>query len=301
MRRSLRNHLAALLATAGVAACAREDVPDAYGNFEATEVVVSAQASGQLLAFGAREGDVLAAGAVVGQVDTAQVALEREQLAAQREAAGSRTSEVARQVEVLRVQRDIARRALERTRRLHAAQAATAHQLDQAERDYRVLEAQIAAAEAQRRTVGQDASAAAARLAQIRDRLARTRIVNPRRGTVIATYARAGEVVQAGQPLYRIADLDTLELRAWVDESQLASVPLGGTVSVRIDDGDSLRTLPGVVTWVSPKAEFTPTPVQTRDERADLVYAIKVRVANRGGILKIGMPADVSFPGGDAR
>jgi HlyD family secretion protein len=194
------------------------------------------------------------------------------------------------------VQRDVARRAYERTRRLAAERAATAQQLDQAEREYRVLLAQIDAARAQQTGVALDAASSEARVAQLRDQLAKSRVTNPQAGTVLVTYARVGEMVQPGQPLYKIADLDTLVLRAYVSESQLASLRLGRGVQVRVDGGNGrLVSLPGAVSWVSSSAEFTPTPVQTRDERADLVYAVKVRVPNRGGVLKIGMPADLSL------
>jgi HlyD family secretion protein len=295
---------AALALAALLAACRGDPAPDAYGTFEATEVVVSAQTGGQIERFVPTEGMRLARGAVAALVDTVPLALERAQLTAQREAVGARDAEAAEQLRVLAVQRDIARRAYDRTRRLHAEQAATAQQLDQAERDYRVLEAQIAAARAQRRSVGLDAASTEARVAQVRDRLARSAVTNPQAGTVLTTFVRAGEVVQAGQPLYKIADLDTLVLRAYVTQPQLSALRLGQAVSVRVDRGDGLLALPGTVTWVSSKAEFTPTPVQTRDERADLVYAVKVRVPNRDGALKIGMPGDVAFapaPAGGGR
>ena len=293
----MRPHMVGTTLLAALAtACSREPEPDAYGNFEATEVVVSAQTGGQLTRFVPVEGTRLARGAVVAVVDTTPLALERAQISAQRDAVGARAAEVAVQLDVLEVQREFARRAYERTRRLHAEQAATAQQLDQAERDYRVLGAQIDAARAQRRSVALETASSEARVAQVRDRIARSTVVNPQPGTVLVTYAREGEVVQAGQPLYRIADLDTLELRVYVDESQLASVRLGEPVQVRVDDGrGARRTVTGAVAWVSPKAEFTPTPVQTRDERADLVYAVKVRVPNADGALKIGMPADVAL------
>ncbi|HEU4565896.1 MAG TPA: HlyD family efflux transporter periplasmic adaptor subunit [Gemmatimonadaceae bacterium] len=284
---------AALLA---VAACRREPEPDAYGNFEATEVVVSAQTSGQIERFTPAEGVRLGRGDTVALIDTTQLALELRQLVAQRGAAGARGAEVAEQLRALEAQHEIARRVYERTRRLHAGQAATEQQLDQAERDYRTLGAQMDAARAQRRSVGLETASTDARVAQLRDRLAKSRVANPQPGTVLATYAEAGEVVQPGQPLYKIASLDTLVLRAYVTGSQLASVRLGQRVQVRVDRGEGkLATLPGVVTWVSPKAEFTPTPVQTRDERADLVYAVKIDVPNPDGALKIGMPGDVTF------
>ena len=278
------------------AACNRDEEPDAYGTFEANEVVVSAQTTGQLLTFTPVEGAQIARGAIIAIVDTAQLSLERQQLIAQRQATGSRGNEISRQISVLEVQRTIARRTYERTRRLFEENAATAQQLDQAERDYRVLGAQIEAARAQQQSVARDVTSGEARVAQIQERLGRSRIVNPEPGTVLATFTRAGEVVQPGQPLYRIANLDTLTLRAYVSESQLHSLRIGGTVQVNVDsrDGETVQ-LPGTISWISAKAEFTPTPVQTRDERADLVYAIKVRVPNSRGLVKIGMPGDVTL------
>ncbi len=279
-----------------LAACNRAPEPDAYGNFEAIEVVVSAQTSGQIQRFDPVEGMRLERGAVVALIDTTQLALERAQLVAQRAAVSARRAEVGEQLGVLRVQRDIAKRAYERAQRLHAQQAATTQQLDQTERDYRTLVAQIDALEAQRRSVTLDVASNQARVEQIADRLAKSSVVNPRTGSVLAVYARAGEVVQPGQPLYKIADLDTLDLRAYVTGDQLAAVRLGAPATVRVDRGDGeLASASGIVTWISSSAEFTPTPVQTRDERADLVYAVKIRVANPGGALKIGMPADVTF------
>ena len=298
-RSAARAVSAAAVALVTLAACEREPEPDAYGNFEATEVVVSAQTSGQIQEFTPVEGMRLERGSVVALIDTTQLALEREQLVAQRSATGARRTEVSEQLEVLEVQRDIARRAYERTQRLHAEQAATAQALDQAEREYRVLVAQIDAMRAQRQSVGLDVASNEARVAQIRERIAKSRVANPQAGTVLTTYARAGEVVQPGQPLYKIADLDTLVLRAYVTGGQLAAVKLGQQVQVRVDNGgDALRTIPGTVTWVSPTAEFTPTPVQTRDDRADLVYAVKIRVPNTDGALKIGMPGDVTLGAG---
>lgn len=292
-----RRAMRAVFATAAclVAACNGDDEPDAYGNFEATEVVVAAQTSGQIQRFTPVEGMHLERGAVVAVVDTTQLALEREQLVAQRRATSARGTEVGEQLEVLEVQRDIARRAYGRTRRLHAEQAATAQQLDQAERDYRTLGAQMEALRAQRRSVGLDVTSSEARVAQIGERIAKSSVVNPQAGTVLTTYAREGEVVQPGQPLYKIADLDTLVLRAFVTGAQLSAIRLGQSVQVRVDGDDGLATIPGTITWISSSAEFTPTPVQTRDERADLVYAVKVRVPNRDGRLKIGMPGDVTI------
>jgi HlyD family secretion protein len=280
-----------------LAACNRERQPDAYGNIEATEVVVGSQASGQLAAFSPVEGQVIGSGTVTAVVDTTALALQLQQAVAQRATGVSRVGEVEKQIGVLDTQRAIALRAYERTRRLFDQQAATAQQLDQAERDYKTLIAQIEAARAQEKTATQDIASTDARVAQIRDQIGKARVINPVAGTVLATYVKAGEVVQPGQPLYRIANLDTLELRAYFGEAQLSQVKLGQVVRVSVDAGNGSRqVIPGTVSWVSSQAEFTPTPIQTRDERSNLVYAVKVRVANRGGVLKIGMPADIELP-----
>jgi membrane fusion protein YbhG len=277
-------------------ACGKDEQPDAYGNIEATEVVVGAQASGQLESFTPAEGARIGVGAVTAVVDTTALALQLQQVAAQRATSASRVGEVVKQIGVLDAQRTIAARSYARERRLFDQQAATAQQLDQAERDYKTLIAQIEAARAQQHTATQDIASSQARVAQIQDQIRKARVVNPVAGTVLATYVRAGEVVQTGQPLYKIANLDTLELRAYVTETQVAQVKLGQSVRVAIDTGSKRQSLPGVVSWVSSQAEFTPTPIQTRDERTNLVYAIKVRVPNRNGALKIGMPADVVLP-----
>lgn len=286
-----------VLAALPLAGCNRADEPDAYGNFEATEVIVSAETSGQLLWFTPDNGQKLDSGSMVGLIDTTQLALERDQVISERGAGTSRATEVSHQLDVLEAEREIAQRGYERTRRLHSEQAATAQALDQAEREYRVLGAQIEATRAQRRTVEHDITTTGARLAQIEDRLKKSRITNPQTGTVLTSYAEPGEFVQQGQPLYKIANLDSMELRAYVTEPQLSLVRIGQPAEVSIDvSGQDRKTLTGIVTWISAEAEFTPTPVQTREERADLVYALKIRVPNSNGAVKIGMPADVRFP-----
>ncbi|HLV25906.1 MAG TPA: HlyD family efflux transporter periplasmic adaptor subunit [Gemmatimonadales bacterium] len=279
-----------------ILACSDDSEPDAYGNFEAVEVVVSAQTTGQVERFVPEEGMYLEELAHVAVIDTAQLVLERNQLAAQRAATGAREREVREQLQVLDVQREVALRVLERTRRLHDRKAATTQQLDQAEREYRVLVAQMDAVRAQKASVRMDVTSGDARVRQLEDRLERSRVTNPVAGTVLATYTRQGEMVQAGQPLYKVASLDTLELRVYVTGVQLEELRLGQQVAVNITGADAgLREYPGTVSWIASSAEFTPTPVQTRDERADLVYAVKIRVPNESGALKIGMPADVSW------
>ena len=328
----------ALSTALALAGCAKKAEPDAYGNVEATEVVVGAEATGRLLTYTVTDGSAVQAGAVVGTIDAAQLGFERDQLTAQQAATRSRADEVRQQMSALesqrgiavaqrdsaRAQRDalatqleIARRAHQRTRRLFDQQAATAQQLDQAERDERVLvnqmaaqdeqikaqERQIAAqtdlvngARAQEKTIAAQVAGAGAQVSQAGERLRKTEVRNPIDGTVLTSYVKAGEVVQAGQPLYRVANLTSMEVRAYVTEPQLSTIRLGQEAQVSIDSGSGPRqTVSGSISWISSRAEFTPTPIQTREERADMVYAIKIRVANANGVLKIGMPVDVQF------
>lgn len=285
-----------VLALALGAGCNRGEQPDAYGNFETTEVVVSAETSGQLQWFTPDDGERLDSGALVGVVDTVQLALQRDQMVAQRGASGSRAAEAGKNIAVLEAQHEIAQRGYDRTQRLHQQQAATAQQLDQAERDFRVLGDQIQAAQAQQSAARHDVASTAAQIAQIEDRIRRSQISNPRAGTVLTKYVEPGEFVQQGQPLYKLAIVDSMELRAYVTEPQLAQIKIGQAAEVTIDAAHKQRTTrTGKVTWISSEAEFTPTPVQTREERADLVYAVKIVVPNHDGLFKIGMPADVRF------
>jgi HlyD family secretion protein len=329
---------AALMTLPLVAGCARKAEPDAYGNVEATEVVVGAEATGRLLTYTVADGSAVQAGAVVGTIDAAQLGFERDQLTAQQAATRSRADEVRQQMSALesqrgiavaqrdsaRAQRDalatqleIAKRAHQRTRRLFEQQAATAQQLDQAERDERVLVNQIAAqdeqikaqeqqivaqtdlvngARAQEKTIAAQVAGAGAQVSQAGERIRKTEVRNPIDGTVLTSYVKAGEVVQAGQPLYRIANLTSMEVRAYVTEPQLSTIRLGQEAQVSIDSGSGPRqTVSGSISWISSRAEFTPTPIQTREERVDMVYAIKIRIANTNGVLKIGMPVDVQF------
>jgi HlyD family secretion protein len=288
-----RPAVVALLLVLTVGAC-RDAPPDAYGRFESTEVTVAAEASGRLLSLTVEEGARVAAGAVVGLVDTASLAYQRAEVAARREASRSRAREVDATLAALASQRTIAERERSRVARLVEANAATAQQDDRARRDADVLRDQEAGARAARETVEQDARALAAQLAVLDDRLRRSRITSPVAGTVLTRFAEAGEFVQPGTPLFKVAALDTLVLRAYISEAQLGQVALGQSVTVRVDAGkDSLRTLAGRVIWVAGSAEFTPTPIQTRDERVTQVYAVKIQVANADGRLRIGMPADV--------
>ena len=281
-----------------LAGCGSEG-PDAWGSFEAEEVTVSAEVGGPLLQFEAVEGARLPRGAVVGVVDTTQAVLQLVELEAQRAAAQSQTGSASANTGALTAELQLATTELARTERLFAAEAATRQQLDQARGRVAVLREQLDGARAQTTGTRDQTASLDARVAQIRDRIARSRIQNPIAGSVLTSYVRAGEQVQPGQPLYRIADLDSLTLRAYVSGDQLAQVRLGSAATVQFDAGEGeLGTRAGVIRWISPEAEFTPTPIQTRDERAELVYAVEVRVANADGVLKIGMPGELVLEDG---
>ncbi len=288
-----------VLAALVLAACGGEQ-PDAYGNFEATEVTVAAEVGGRLLAFTIEEGDRVARDSVVGLVDTVPLVLERQGLVARRAAAAARTREAGSNIGALEVQRTIADRELARTERLLRQSAATAQQGDQAEQGARVVREQLAGAHAAQSSARQEVAALEAQVASIDDKLARSRIRSPLGGTVLARYVEAGEFVQAGQPLFKLAALDSLTFRAYVSNAQLTQLKLGQEVTVGVDRADSIATMPGRVTWIASGAEFTPTPIQTRDERADQVYAVKITVANPDGRLRIGMPGERTIPQGRA-
>ena len=290
--------LPALLACAGwLTGCGNgEPTSDAYGNFEATETLVSSEATGRLLAFDVEEGQVLDAGAVVGLVDTTQLALQRAQLRASREAVRAKRQSVRAQIAVLEAQKRVALTEKARIEKLLENDAAPRKQWDDILGQIDVLDRQIASVRTQTAAIEAEIAALDAQIDQVEDRLARSRIVNPVAGTVLVTFAEPHELTAAGKPLYKIADLDVMDLRAYVSGAQLPHLRLGQRVTVLIDENRTdLRALEGEVTWIASEAEFTPKLIQTKEERVNLVYAFKVRVANPDGVLKIGMPGEVRF------
>ncbi|MEF8817627.1 MAG: HlyD family efflux transporter periplasmic adaptor subunit [Salinibacter sp.] len=309
--------LASLFAFASIlAGCNGEDEADAHGTFEADEVTVSSEAEGQLVRFSVEEGDRLAASplgekrpgrrvpegeaetgrAIVGLVDTTQLALQRRELRARRQSIRSKIASVAAEVEVLAEQLRAARRELERVRTLREGDAAPQRQVDQAEDEVRVLERRTEATRTQKASLADEIDAVNEQIVQVNERIRKSWVANPVAGTVLTAYAEKGEVVRPGEPLYTVAALDTLTLRAYVSGGQLSNVNIGQRARVFIDDGpDQRQSLVGRVTWVADESEFTPTPIQTKEERVDFVYAIELRVPNPEGSAKIGMPADVTF------
>lgn len=272
---------------------------DASGTFEATEIIVSAEATGRLEWFSVREGDKLAAGQESGLVDTMQLHLNRRQLAAGLRAAESRTLDISRQIAATQEQIATQRRERERTQRLITAGAANTKLLDDIDSGITILEKQLAAQreslQSNNSAVSGEAQGVLAQIAAVEDRIARSRIVSPIEGTVLVKYAEQGEFVTTGMPLFKIADTGPMVLRAYVTAAQLSQLQTGGQATVYVDFGDGgSREYTGRVSWISDRAEFTPKTIQTKDERANLVYAVKVDVPN-DGYIKIGMYGDVNF------
>jgi len=274
--------------------CGRDSgVHDASGTFEATEIVVSSEVSGKIIELNVNEGDTVAGGAVVGQIDTIQLFLRKKQLLATVRALEARRPEVRKQIAAIEEQITTQTREKERVERLIKADAATRKQLDDITSSISILEKQL---EAQRSTfkntsggITEDASVLMIQVEQINDQLQRSRITSPIKGTVLVKYAEAGEVTGTGKPLFKVADINNMQLKAYMTSDLLTTTRLNQSVKVFADFGEEdEREYEGKIIWISDKAEFTPKTIQTKDERANLVYAVKISVKN-DGYLKIGM------------
>ena len=268
---------------------------DAFGNFEATETIISSQANGQLIKFDVDEGDVLSSGQLIGIVDTIQLNLKLQQLLAQKNVVESKNANVLSQINVLRSQRDNILREKIRFEKLFQDKAATQKQVDDLKGQLDVAENQIKNAETNFAPLLAEIQTINVQMAQTEDQISKCNIIAPISGTVVSKYAEQGEITAFAKPLFKMADLNKMLLRAYMDASSYSKVKTGSTVTVRIDDEKGgLKNLQGKVTWVSSEAEFTPKLIQTKNERANLVYAFKVEVTNDGTI-KSGMPGEVKF------
>lgn len=286
---------------------------DASGTFEANEVIVSAETAGKILDFAADEGTKLEKNQVAVVIDPTNLQLQSKQVEASINALGEKTSDLTPYIRTLEQQIEIQKTQVsslerERTRfaNLLKEDAATGKQLDDIETQLKVakeqlglsqrqLDQQKAAISTQNRSVLSEQTPLSKRKAQIDDQLSRTKVMNPVAGTVLTSYAEAGEITAPGKALYKIADLSIMDLRAYISGDQFSQVKIGQTVKVFIDNGkDDYKEMQGTVTWISDKAEFTPKTIQTKDERAHLVYATKIRVKNDGSV-KVGMYGEVKF------
>ncbi|MDP1725928.1 MAG: efflux RND transporter periplasmic adaptor subunit [Bacteroidota bacterium] len=272
---------------------------DASGTFEAVETIVSSEATGILKQFNISEGNVLKAGETIGIIDSTQLYLKKKQLIAQIKTTLSQKPDIDKQLAIMKTQLKALETEQKRVSNLLKADAATQKQMDDINAQVDLIKKQM---EAHQSTLGistesinQQTLPLYVQIEQINDQLAKCIVRNPLNGTVLTKYAEANEMAISGKPLYKIADLSSITLRAYISGAQLASIKLNQQVSVLIDEPDgTFKEYKGIVEWISNKAEFTPKTIQTKDERANLVYAIKIRVKN-DGFLKIGMYADVKF------
>lgn len=308
----MKNYVIPACLIAVITGCGQSNsLSDATGTFEADEVIVSSEIPGKILAFQITEGMQIPKDSVIGLVDAQGLSLQKEQVEASIQALNEKTLDVSPQVKLLEDQLGVQQSrmaTLEREKRrfenLVKADAATQKQVDDIvaqidalQREMIVTRQQIAVQKStvstQNRSVLSESAPLQKRIAQLDDQLNRSKIVNPVSGTVLAKYAEAGEITSAGKALYKIADLSSIYLRAYVTGVQLPQIKLGQSVKVLIDSGEKkYREYAGTITWISDKAEFTPKTIQTKEERANLVYAIKIKVKN-DGLLKIGMYGEV--------
>ncbi len=280
-----------------LAACSEKQSFDAQGTFEATEVIVSAEATGRIVYFDIEEGAEVKSGAQIGAIDSVQLYLQRKQLLAQQAALLSTRPDAGKQVVSLREQIAKQKTEFKRVENMLRDGAATTKQRDDIEAQIRILEGQLAASLSSlgnnTASINDNVAALEAQIAALDDRLAKCRISSPINGTVLVKYAEAGELATVGKPLMKVADMQHLYLRAYFTSDQLSNLKVGDEVSVTADFGaDERYDYRGQITWISSESEFTPKTVQTADSRANLVYAVKIAVRNDGR-LKIGLTGEV--------
>jgi HlyD family secretion protein len=273
----------------------QEEKSDAYGNFEAREIIVSAQMQGELLSLDLEEGQTLEQGTTVGWIDTSLLAVKREQLLARRNSLGARLANIRAQEGVQAEQIETLQTEKNRVQRLLKDEAATPQKFDNIQGQLRVAEKKLQSIRTQRQSVYAERQVLNTRLNEVHTQIEKCRITNPIRGTVLEKYLEPSEVAAPGKAIYKIADLSEMILRVYISGAQLPHIQVGQEVEVLIDENrEENQSLSGRVSWISSKAEFTPKIIQTKEERVDLVYAVKVRVKNDGSI-KIGMPGEINF------
>lgn len=265
---------------------------DAYGNFEATEITVSSESNGKIEFLNVEEGAQLKKGSLVGLIDTLQLHYNREQLKASIETVQSKSTSVLSQINVLNEQLKTAKIEQTRIQNMYAENAATKRQIDEIDGKVKVIEKQISSVQSQNAPILNEIKSIKVQIEKLDDQIKKSKITNPVDGTVLTKYAEPSEITAFGKPLYKIANLNEMELRVYVTETQLAQIKIGQKVTVAIDADNDTKKYEGNITWISAQAEFTPKVIQTKEERANLVYAVKVAVKNDGS-LKIGMPAEV--------
>ena len=277
-----------------LAACTgRNNISDAYGNFETVEYLISAEGQGKIMELSILEGDILEAGQVLGFIDTTSLVLQRDQLLAKKSTINARRIGISTQTAVWETQKQNLLIEIERLEKLLKDEAATGKQMDELQGQLRTQEKQIAASESGYVAIDREIQSVETQIKSLDDQVNKNNIINPVNGTVLEKYAELHEMAMPGKVLYKIADLEKMILRAYISGEQLSDISIGQTVRVFIDDEENPE-ITGRISWISDKSEFTPKIIQTKEERVNLVYAIKVEVKNDGR-LKIGMPGEVIF------
>ena len=281
-----------LLLTSLISCNKNNDKADGYGNFEATEVTISAEANGKIEYLKLEEGDVLEPKNQVGLIDTTQLYFNKQQLLASKSTVYSKSANVLSQIKVLQEQLKTAQIEKKRIQNMFAENAATKRQVDEIDGKVSVIQEQIKSVETQNAPIVNEVKSIEVQIEKINDQIQKSKIINPIKGTVLAKYAEPNEVTAFGKPIYKIADISEMTLRVYVSETQLSSIKVGQNVTVKIDAEKEMKSYQGTISWIASSAEFTPKIVQTKEERVNLVYAVKVKVKNDGS-LKIGMPAEM--------
>lgn len=276
-----------------ISACnEKNEKADGYGNFEATEITVSAEATGKLLSFDVDEGAVLEPEAEVGLIDTTQLYLSKQVLLTSKNTIISKSANVLSQSKILEEQLKTASIEQNRIKNMFDEKAATKRQLDEIDGKVNVITEQIKSVETQNAPIINEVKSIDAQIEKINDLIKKSHVINPIKGTVLAKYTEPNEITSYGKPLYKIADISEMDLRVYISETQLPNIKIGQEVSVKTDTENDMKTYKGKISWISSMAEFTPKVIQTKEERVNLVYAVKIRVKNDGS-LKIGMPAEM--------
>jgi len=291
----MKNKLIIIATLSFLISCASDkDQSDAYGNFEVTEVIISAQANGRLLQLNLEEGQTIVSNTVVGFIDSIGLVLKKEQIEETINTVASKLNNFDAQINVQEQLKLNALKDQVRIEQMFKESAATQKQQDDINGNLKVLDKQILSIRSQRKSVMSEIESLKKQRDQVSESIFNCQIINPINGTVLTKIAEEGEITSFGKPLYKIADLNELQLKVYISGNQLAEAKLGQEVLVLIDNGNDYKQLKGKVSWISSKAEFTPKTIQTKEERVNLVYAMKVNVAN-DGTLKIGMPGEIRF------
>jgi HlyD family secretion protein len=288
----MKNLITFLIVTSLISCNKNNEKADGYGNFEATEVTISAEANGKIEYLKLEEGDVLEPKTQVGLVDTTQLYYNKQQLIASKSVVYSKSDNVLSQIKVLQEQLKTTQIEKKRIQNMYAENAATKRQVDEIDGKVSVIQEQIKSVQTQNAPIINEVKSIDVQIEKINDQIKNSKIINPIKGTVLSKYSEPSEVTAFGKPLYKIADISEMTLRVYISETQLSKIKVGQKVTIKIDSDAAMKSLPGTISWIASSAEFTPKVVQTKEERINLVYAVKVKVRN-DGILKIGMPAEM--------